>query len=127
MTPNKLTITFTQTIPESYLPAEPHMDLLSLIPFTITAQNYAVIPTGLRAEIPDGYILIITSRRTLAEVHQVIVMNAPAIIHPQSPAEIKVILENRSVVPYTVKEGEPIAQMTLIQIVPFMPIFPADK
>lgn len=119
----KQIINFTYALPDPYLPAGPHMDILSIIPFVIPPQNHVVVPTGLIPQLPDNCQLIISSKRSLAEEHQVVVMNAPAIIHPKSTAPIKIILENKSVVPFTVQEGTAIAQMTLINIVPFTPMF----
>lgn len=94
--------------------SEGHVDIISMIDVIIDSNDYVSIRTGIAANVPEGYIMQISSRKSLAENWQVLVMNAPAIIHPNSSDEIKVILENRSIIPYKVKEGDAIAQVVLL-------------
>ena len=72
-----------------------------------------LIPTGLYIELPEGYEAQIRSRSGLALKHGVSVLNAPGTIDSDYRGEIKVILINLSNAPFTVNDGERIAQMVV--------------
>lgn len=99
------------------LTQESSIDIMSMYDAFIKRQDYVVLKTGVAANVPPGHVLMICSRRKLAEKYQIVVMNAPAIVHPESEEEIVVILENRSYMDYQVREGDIIAQAVLVPIV----------
>ena len=77
----------------------------------------ALIPTGIRMEIPQGYEIQIRPRSGLALKHQITVLNSPATIDADYRGEIKVILINHGSEPFIVTHGMRIAQMVLAQVV----------
>jgi len=88
------------------------MDLRADTDNVITLQplQRAMVPTGLKVEIPKGYELQIRPRSGLAAKHGITVLNTPGTIDPDYRGEIKVILVNLSNEPYSIEPGERIAQ-----------------
>ncbi|PCI95105.1 dUTP diphosphatase [Candidatus Aerophobetes bacterium] len=73
----------------------------------------ALIPTGIRSEIPSGYEIQIRPRSGLALKHQVTVLNTPGTIDADYRGEIGVILINHSNKPFIVTKNMRIAQLVL--------------
>ena len=73
----------------------------------------AMIPTGLRIELPLGYEAQVRPRSGLAAKHGITVLNSPGTIDADYRGEIKVILVNLSNENFTIKHGERIAQMVI--------------
>lgn len=91
------------------------LDLYADLDESVTLQPFErqLIPTGLYIELPEGYEAQIRSRSGLALKHGVSVLNAPGTIDSDYRGEIKVILINLSNEPFTVNDGERIAQMVV--------------
>lgn len=91
------------------------MDLRAAIdePVVIGPLQRAIIPTGLRIALPEGYECQIRPRSGLAAKHGVTVLNSPGTIDADYRGEIKVILVNLSDVPFTVNPGERVCQMVV--------------
>lgn len=70
----------------------------------------ALIPTGLRVELPMGYEMQIRPRSGLALKHGVTVLNSPGTIDADYRGNIGVILVNLSDKAFTVSNGDRIAQ-----------------
>jgi dUTPase len=113
---------FHRAFPDVSLPSGAHYDILSPFDVVIPHNYYVPIRTGLIAEVPDGFQLQIHSRYSLSK-NQIIVMNAPAPIHAGSRDELVVVLENRSVIDFKIKEGDAIAQLALVVVTPFRAMF----
>lgn len=77
----------------------------------------ALIPTGIKLEIPDGYEIQIRPRSGLAFKHQITVLNSPGTIDADYRGEVKVLLINHGKEPFTVTFGIRIAQMVLAPVV----------
>ena len=73
----------------------------------------ALIPTGLRIELPIGYEAQVRPRSGLAAKYGITVLNSPGTIDADYRGEIKVILVNLSNENFTIKHGERIAQMII--------------
>ncbi len=73
----------------------------------------ALIPTGLRIELPLGYEAQVRPRSGLAAKHGITVLNTPGTIDADYRGEIKVILVNLSNENFTIKHGERVAQMII--------------
>jgi dUTP pyrophosphatase len=71
----------------------------------------AVVPTGLRLQIPAGCEAQIRPRSGLALEHGVTVLNSPGTIDADYRGEIKVILVNLGKESFTVRPGDRIAQI----------------
>ena len=72
-----------------------------------------LIPTALFIELPAGYEAQIRPRSGLAIKHGLSLVNAPGTIDADYRGEIKVILINLSSEPYTIHDGDRIAQMVI--------------
>jgi len=72
-----------------------------------------LIPTGIRAAIPEGYEVQVRPRSGLALNNQVTVLNAPGTIDADYRGQIGVILINHGKHDFVVKPGMRIAQLVL--------------
>jgi dUTP pyrophosphatase len=70
-----------------------------------------VIPTGLVLEIPPGWEAQVRPRSGLALGHGVTVLNAPGTIDSDYRGELKILLVNLGTEPFTVQNGDRIAQL----------------
>ena len=73
----------------------------------------ALIPTGIRIELPAGYEAQVRPRSGLAIKHGITVLNTPGTIDADYRGEICVILANLSDTPFTVDDGDRIAQLVV--------------
>jgi dUTP pyrophosphatase len=83
---------------------------------TLPANGVAMVSTGTRLAIPDGYFGLLVGRSGLGVKYGVRLANSVGIIDSGYRGEIIVGLENNGPEDYSVSEGERIAQ---IVIVPF--------
>lgn len=74
------------------------------------------VPTGIRLEIPNGYVGFICSRSGLVLKHGVEVANAPGVIDSDYRGEVVVLLRNMSHVTHRVSVGDRIAQIVFIRV-----------
>ncbi|MFC4670084.1 dUTP diphosphatase [Seohaeicola nanhaiensis] len=77
----------------------------------------ALIPTGLRLEIPEGYEVQIRPRSGLALKHGITLPNSPGTIDSDYRGPLGVILMNAGTEPFTVLHGERIAQIVVAPVV----------
>ena len=105
-------------IPEYKTAGAAGADLYALVesPVTIPAGKFAMIPTGLFFEIPEGYEIQIRPRSGLAAKNGVTVLNTPGTIDSDYRGEIKIILVNLSDKGFVVNNGERIAQMVIAPV-----------
>ncbi|MGB0402872.1 MAG: dUTP diphosphatase [Salibacteraceae bacterium] len=91
------------------------MDLRANIdtPITLKTLERAIVPTGLFVELPKGFEAQIRPRSGLAAKHGISVLNSPGTIDSDYRGEIGVILINCSNQPFTINDGERIAQMVI--------------
>lgn len=82
-------------------------------PLTILPGHSALIPTGIRVAIPDGYEIQIRPRSGLALKNQITILNTPGTIDADYRGEINVILINHGKENFVVAPGMRIAQMVL--------------
>jgi dUTP pyrophosphatase len=82
-------------------------------PVTLKPLERAMVPTGLFLEIPAGYEAQVRPRSGLAAKHGVTVLNTPGTIDADYRGEVKVILVNLSNEPFTINDGERIAQLVI--------------
>ena len=77
----------------------------------------ALMPTGLRLEIPDGFEVQVRPRSGLALKHGVTLPNSPGTIDSDYRGELGVIVLNAGQVAFTVQHGERIAQLVVAPVV----------
>ena len=80
-------------------------------PVTIDPGRRALIPTGIYLEIPEGYEVQIRARSGLAVRNGIGLTNGIGTIDSDYRGEIKVSLINWGEEPFTVNNGDRIAQM----------------
>lgn len=91
------------------------MDLRANIPESITLQplERRLIPTGLHIALSEGYEAQVRPRSGLALKHGITVLNSPGTIDSDYRGELMVLLINLSQNPFTVNDGERIAQLVI--------------
>ncbi len=82
----------------------------------LEAMQTAIVPTGLFFEIPEGYEIQVRPRSGLAAKNGITVLNTPGTIDSDYRGELKVILINLGKEPFTVKNGERIAQIIVAPV-----------
>lgn len=75
-----------------------------------------LIPTGLYAEIPEGYEIQIRPRSGLAFKQGITCLNTPGTIDSDYRGEIKVLLINLSQDKQSISNGDRIAQMVVARV-----------
>jgi len=82
-------------------------------PIILAPMQRALVSTGLFIELPVGYEAQIRPRSGLALKHGISIVNAPGTIDADYRGEYGVILINLGEAPYTVNDGDRIAQMVI--------------
>lgn len=98
--------------------ATPHsagMDLRANLdaPIILAPGQRALIPTGLYLELPEGTEAQVRPRSGLAYKHGVTVLNSPGTIDADYRGEVGVLLINHGQEPFTVNDGERVAQLVV--------------
>ena len=102
-------------LPEYATPLSAGLDLRANLaqPVTLAPLERALIPTGLRIALPEGYEAQVRPRSGLAARHGLTLLNSPGTIDADYRGEISVILVNLSHEPFVVNDGERIAQLVV--------------
>lgn len=102
-------------LPEYATAASAGMDLRASLdePLVLKPLERVLVPTGLYVEIPAGYEAQIRPRSGLAIRHGITLLNTPGTIDADYRGEVRIILVNLSNEPFTVTDGERIAQMVI--------------
>lgn len=82
-------------------------------PIVLAPMQRVLVPTGLFIALPEGTEAQVRPRSGLAIKHGVTVLNAPGTIDADYRGEVCVILVNLSSEPFTINDGERIAQMVI--------------
>lgn len=91
------------------------MDLRANIknPIRLVPGDRALVPAGIRIELPPGYEARVQPRSGLAIKHGITVLNSPGCVDSDFRGEVGVILINHSREDFTVRPGDRIAQMVV--------------
>lgn len=111
----KIVNTSTNPLPHYATEQSAGMDLRANLesPITLSPLERALVPTGLRIELPNGYEAQIRPRSGLAYKHGITVLNAPGTIDADYRGDVGVILVNLGQEPFVIQPGERIAQMVV--------------
>ena len=112
-------ITAEGEIPKYETEGAAGMDLRARIdaPVTILPGKRALVPTGLRIELPIGYEAQVRARSGLAAKYGIGLVNGIGTIDSDYRGEIKVCLINWGEDPFVVNNGDRIAQMVIAKYV----------
>ncbi|SDE75156.1 dUTP diphosphatase [Rhodobacter capsulatus] len=77
----------------------------------------AIVPTGLRVAIPDGFEMQIRPRSGLAFKHGLGMPNAPGTIDSDYRGPLGVLMINFGAEAYTIRHGERVAQAVIAPVV----------
>lgn len=91
------------------------MDVRAAIkePIVLQSLDRALIPTGLRVQLPQGYEMQIRPRSGLALRNGISLANTPGTVDADFRGEIKVVVINLSREPFVINPGERICQMVI--------------
>lgn len=102
-------------LPEYATPLSAGLDLRANIeaPIVLAPMERRLVPTGLRIALPAGYEAQVRPRSGLALKHGITLLNTPGTIDADYRGEIGVIMVNLSAEPFTVADGDRIAQLVI--------------
>lgn len=111
----KIINTSGQPLPAYATESAAGMDVRAALtePLTLQPLQRALIPTGLRVALPQGYEMQMRPRSGLALKHGITLLNTPGTIDADYRGEIGVILINLSDTPFVINPGERICQMVV--------------
>lgn len=104
-------------LPAYETPGSAGMDVRAALeqPVTLQPGDRALIPTGLRIQLPEGYECQVRPRSGLALKKGITVLNTPGTVDADYRGEIGIILINLSREPFEIVPGERIAQLVINQ------------
>ncbi len=94
-------------------------------PLTLPPGERAMVPTGLKMAIPEGFEGCLRPRSGLAAKHGIAIVNAPGTIDADYRGEVRVLLINHGKETVTFQRGDRIAQL-LIQPVARVEVVPSE-
>lgn len=102
-------------LPTYETPSSAGMDVRAALkePVTLQPLQRALIPTGLRIQLPRGYECQMRPRSGLALKHGISLVNTPGTVDADYRGEIGAIVINLSNEPFTINDGERICQMVI--------------
>lgn len=98
-------------------PGDAGADLVSTESLRLEPGRRALVGTGVRIALPDGYAAFVVPRSGLAARHGITIVNAPGTVDAGYRGEIKVALINLDPSePITVHRGDRIAQLLVQRV-----------
>ena len=92
-------------------------DLFSAVDTVIGPWERALIPTGLKIDIPENYEIQVRSKSGLALSRGLMVLNSPGTVDQGYTGEIKVILFNANIEENKIEKGMKIAQAVVCPVI----------
>lgn len=86
-------------------------------PLVVAPATSAIVPTGIKVALPEGYEIQVRPRSGFAAKNQVTVLNTPGTIDSDYRGEICVILMNHGKEPFVVTPKMRIAQLVLAPVI----------
>jgi len=95
------------------------LDLVAFLeqPVVLEPLMRALVPTGIHIAIPEGFEAEIRPRSGIAHKFGVTVLNTPGTIDSDYRGEVKILLINLGDQPFTINNGDRIAQMIFKNVV----------
>jgi dUTP pyrophosphatase len=103
-------------LPSYAYPTDSGFDLCSVEEISIEPFGRALVPTGLRFNIPPGFEIQVRPKSGLAIKEGITVLNTPGTVDQGYNGELKVIVFNTNNKPFTIKNKMKIAQAVLCPV-----------
>ena len=102
-------------LPDYATPGSAGLDIAAALdePMTLAPGARALVPTGLRLAVPEGYEAQIRPRSGLALRHGLMLPNSPGTIDSDYRGELQIIVMNAGAEPIRIDRGMKIAQLIL--------------
>ena len=102
-------------LPQYATPLSAGLDLRANIdsPIVLGPMERCLVPTGLFMALPAGYEAQVRPRSGLALKKGITVLNSPGTIDADYRGEVCIVLVNLSAEPFTIEDGERVAQMVI--------------
>ena len=97
-------------------PGDAGCDLRSTQALILQAGERALVKTGVRIAMPDGYVGLVHPRSGLAAKHGITVLNTPGTVDAGYRGEIMVTLYNSSREDFEIAAGDRIAQLVFQKV-----------
>ncbi len=91
-------------------------------PLTLQPGQRALVPTGFRMAVPEGYEAQIRPRSGLAWRNGITLLNTPGTIDSDYRGELKIILIHLGEEPLVIRHGDRIAQMVIAPVTRVKPV-----
>lgn len=105
-----------ENIPVYAHPGDAGADLVAAEAVLLQPGERALVATGLRIALPDGFVALVHPRSGLAVKHGVTVLNTPGTVDAGYRGEIKVLLVNLGQDPFEIEVGSRIAQLVIQRV-----------
>ena len=104
-------------VPSYAHPGDAGADLTSTVDVRLAPGERAMVPTGIRLALPDGYVALVHPRSGLAARCGVSIVNAPGTVDAGYRGEVKVLLVNLDPAePVEIRRGDRIAQLVVQRV-----------
>lgn len=104
-------------VPAYAHPGDAGVDLISTEALRLEPGQRALVGTGVRIALPDGYVAFVVPRSGLAARHGITIVNSPGTVDAGYRGEIKVSLLNTDASQaYDVAVGDRIAQVIIMPV-----------
>lgn len=114
-------------VPAYAHPGDAGADLVAAEAVRLEPGERALVPTGVRIALPDGYAAFVVPRSGLAAKHGITIVNSPGTVDAGYRGEIKVSLLNTDArEAYDIAPGDRIAQL-IVMPVPRVRFIPVDE
>lgn len=118
----ELLIETKEFLPEYGKEGSAGFDLKAFLPnhkedsLRVEAGERVLIPSGIKMDIPEGYMVLLTPRSGLAYKKGITMTNSPGVIDFGYKDDVGMIIHNTSSNPFYIKHGDRIAQGLLLPI-----------
>lgn len=92
------------------------MDIKASEAVEVPSLGRAMVPTGIRVAIPEGYEIQVRPRSGLSIKHGITLINPPGTIDSDFRGEVNILVINLGDKTYTIAKGERIAQLVVCPV-----------
>jgi dUTP pyrophosphatase len=107
----------TAELPKYAHPGDAGMDVCSNEDIEIYEHDWALVHTGIKVAVPEGFEMQVRPRSGLALKHGITVLNTPGTIDSGYRGEVGVILMNNDFKTFKIKKGDRIAQLVIAPVI----------